>query len=150
MTRDLRLDTGAPTAQDRAPSETGAEARSEAELEAMLDLFQTTLRELNNEAPIELLTSLRESLEHIRVSNPSSAYTAKACLIGLASDRSTLLHVLAAAFLVNGGVMLKHSPPSDAAPAAELADSAYEDLDFKELEIELNRLSEGRHALPDD
>lgn len=72
------------------------------------DLFLTTLHELHNEAPIELLRSLRDSLEHIRHSNPNSANTAEACLAGLADDSSTLLHVLTAAYLINGGVMLKH------------------------------------------
>ena len=73
------------------------------------DLFITTLHELHSKAPLELLGSLREHLHHIRQSNPNSAQTAEACLAGLASDDSTLLHVLTAAYLINGGVMLKHT-----------------------------------------
>jgi hypothetical protein len=73
------------------------------------DLFITTLHELHSKAPLELLGSLREHLNHIKQSNPNSAQTAEACLAGLASDDSTLLHVLTAAYLINGGVMLKHT-----------------------------------------
>lgn len=72
------------------------------------DLFITTLHELHSKAPLELLSSLREHLEHIRQSNPNSAQTAEACLAGLWSNDCTLLHVLTAAYLINGGVMLKH------------------------------------------
>ncbi len=138
-----RLDQRADLRSNPKPDQK-TDTKADAEIDSMLDLFKGTLRELQNEAPIELLISLRESLEHIRVSNPSSAYTAKACLLGLASDSSPLLHVLAAAYLVNGGVMLKHSPANDA--ALEAAD----DLDFRELENELNRLSESGPSLLDD
>jgi hypothetical protein len=77
------------------------------------DLFTTTVRELQNEAPIELLRGLRTHLDQVRSSLPNSlsAKTAEACLAGLASDGSTLLDVLTAAYLINGGVMLKHAPP---------------------------------------
>ena len=116
-------------------SDSAPDPRAEAEIGSMIDLFQSTLKELHNEAPIELLHSLRESLEHIRKSNPNSAHTAKACLLGLASDKSTLLHVLTAAYLVNGGVMLKQQPSE----AEET--SALSDIEFKELEAELSKIT---------
>ena len=94
------------------------------------DLFITALRDLHNEAPIELLTSLRAHLEHTSQTNPNTSQTAQACLKGISSDSSTLLHVLTAAYLINGGVMLKHAMPEDKA-----AD------DFNELEEELRVLS---------
>ena len=84
------------------------------------DLFITTLHELHSKAPLELLRSLREHLHHIRQSNPNSAQTAEACLAGLASDDSTLLHVLTAAYLINGGVMLKHTLGGDEKSLTEL------------------------------
>ena len=96
------------------------------------DLFLSTLHDLHNEAPIELLRSLRDSLEHIRHSNPNSAQTAEACLAGLASDGSTLLHVLTAAYLINGGVMLKHPLP----------DETEREMTLTELEAELQSLTE--------
>ena len=102
------------------------------------DLFETTMRELNQEAPAELLRSLRERLEYIRTHSPNSAQTAEACLLGLASDKSTLLHVLTAAYLANGGVMLKYHPTEESVENDE--DRTF-DFDFKELEAELNRMS---------
>lgn len=114
------------------------ETRAELDITSMVDLFQTTLKELHNAAPIELLQSLRESLEHIRKSNPNSARTAKACLLALASDKSPLLHVLTAAYLVNGGVMLKQLPTEEEEDAPS---TSYADLEFKELEDELSRIS---------
>ena len=72
------------------------------------DLFITTLHELHSEAPAELLSSLRAQLKQIRSTNPNCAQTAEACLEALASDQSSLLHVLTAAYLINGGVMIKH------------------------------------------
>ena len=100
--------------------------------EAQNDLFQTTFIELHQEAPAELLKSLRERLEHIRATNPQSAQTAEACLAGLASDSCTLLHVLTAAYLINGGVMLKHTLPEE------------QELTLTELEAELQSLTEER------
>ena len=51
------------------------------------DLFRLTLSELHQEAPIELVSSLRKSLEHIKAHNPNSAQTAESCLEGLSSSR---------------------------------------------------------------
>ena len=73
------------------------------------DLFISTLHELHNEVPKELLQSLLEHLHNVRQSNPNSAQTAEACLAGLTSDASTLLQVLTAAYLINGGILLKHT-----------------------------------------
>jgi hypothetical protein len=77
------------------------------------DLFIEALHELHSRAPPELLSSLRAQLEQIRLTNPNSAQTARACLEGLASDESSLLHVLTAAYLINGGVMIKHQAAAD-------------------------------------
>ena len=129
-----RLEAKPPTKHDYR-----LDSRSEAEVDSMMDLFQTALKDLHKEAPIELLRSLRESLEHIRVHNPNSAHTAKACLLGLASDSSTLLHALTAAYLVNGGVMLKAHPTEEQAQSEE---DRYDDLDFRELEAELSSLAQ--------
>ena len=92
------------------------------------DLFISTLHELHNEAPRELLHSLREHLHAVSQSKPNSAQTAEACLAGLTSDASPLLHVLTAAYLINGGVMLKHTHD-------EKEDT---ELSLTELEEELN------------
>jgi hypothetical protein len=107
--------------------------------EAKNDLFQSTFIELHQEAPTELLRSLRERLGHIRDNNPQSAQTAEACLRGIAPDNSTLLHVLTAAYLINGGVMLKHNAIDT--EATEEYEEKERDFDFRELEEELKNFS---------
>lgn len=97
------------------------------------DLFITTLHELHSEAPAELLNSLRDQLKQIKSTNPNCAQTAEACLDGLASDQSSLLHVLTAAYLINGGVMIKHQAVSE--------DKEDKLDDFDSLEEELNNFS---------
>ena len=110
--------------------------------EAQNDLFQTTFIELHQEAPTELLKSLRERLEHIRATNPQSAQTAEACLHGLGPGNSTLLHVLTAAYLINGGVMLKHHTIDSGRDGGGEDEEGERDFDFKDLEEELNRFSD--------
>jgi hypothetical protein len=113
------------------------------------DLFIQTLRELHSEAPIDLLKSLRAQLEQKKL-NPGSADTAAACLAELASDQSSLLHVLTAAYLINGGVMIKDETLDenfesfenlDEKDAKEERDSKDEKDDFDSLEAELNSFS---------
>ena len=113
------------------------------------DLFQSAFIELHQEAPTELITSLRERLEHIRANNPQSAQTAEACLRGLASDKSTLLHVLTAAYLINGGVMLKHQTIDTEKEEEEIEDTDAQaaGFDFGDLEEELSRFSEPLHDI---
>jgi hypothetical protein len=114
------------------------------------DLFTTTLHELHYEAPIELLNSLRSQLSQIKSTNPNSAQTAEACLDGLASDRSTLLHVLTAAYLINGGVMIKlqavnEEEKLESKPGCSTTSALGDKLDisneFDSLEEELNNFS---------
>lgn len=102
------------------------------------DLFITTLHELHSKAPLELLGSLRAHLEHIRQSNPNSAQTAEACLAGLASDNSTLLHVLTAAYLINGGVMLKHALGEEPPQEGEREEKSLADLEEELLSLGLS------------
>ena len=101
------------------------------------DLFFTTLEQLHSPAPMDLLNTLRAQLKLIQQTNPNSAQTAEACLDGLVSDRSTLLHVLTAAYLINGGVMLKHQLTKDVEDDEEVGT----DLDFADLENELDKFS---------
>ena len=112
-------------------------------------MFQSAFIELHQEAPTELITSLRERLEHIRANNPQSAQTAEACLRGLASDKSTLLHVLTAAYLINGGVMLKHQAIDTEKEEEEIEDTDAQvaGFDFGDLEEELSRFSESQHDI---
>ena len=75
------------------------------------DLFVSTLVELGNPAPPALVQTLKGRLEHISATNPNRAQTAQSCLKGL-SHCPTLMHVLTAAYLTNGGVMMKEDPVS--------------------------------------
>ncbi len=105
------------------------------------DLFITTLHELHSEAPAELLSSLRAQLKQIKLTNPNCAQTAEACLEGLASDQSSLLHVLTAAYLINGGVMIKHQAVSEEEKIESLETNLEFGADFDSLEEELNNFS---------
>ncbi len=101
------------------------------------DLFAITLRQLHQEAPVELLQSLRSTLESIKRKNPNNAQTAQSCLDGLAMDNCSLMHVLTAAYLINGGVMLKHQ--AEEQETEKKTTNLEEDFDFKELEEELRK-----------
>jgi hypothetical protein len=132
--------------------------------QAKNDLFAITMGQLHQEAPPGLVESLKASLEQIRRKNPNSAQTAKSCLDGLAGGTGeeegpcTLLKVLTAAYLINGGVMLKYqedeihsaSNPTPATLETTLEKAqakenlnlpkeyqTSEDLDLKFLEAEL-------------
>lgn len=108
------------------------------------DLFFTTLEQLHGPAPIVLLNTLRAQLHVIKKTNPNSAQTAEACLDGLVSDRSTLLHVLTAAYLINGGVMLKHQlnpEENNNEDGHSLNDKKDLDSEFNDLEEELDKFS---------
>jgi hypothetical protein len=105
------------------------------------DLFITTLHELHSEAPAELLSSLRAQLKQIKLTNPNCAQTAEACLEGLASDQSSLLHVLTAAYLINGGVMIKHQAVNETVEEVKLDQNLDFATDFDSLEEELNNFS---------
>ena len=108
------------------------------------DLFFTTLEQLHLPAPSELLNTLRAQLQAIQRTNPNSAQTAESCLSGLVSDRSTLLHVLTAAYLINGGVMLKHQLDPEEEPTSETATTGSRrdlETDFGDLEEELDKFS---------
>jgi hypothetical protein len=107
------------------------------------DLFLTTMEQLHLPAPVELLSTLRAQLQAIQQTNPNSAQTAEACLEGLVSDRSTLLHVLAAAYLINGGVMLKHAGTAETGSTPDTLDS-----DFGDLEEELDKFTLSCQAEP--
>ena len=105
------------------------------------DLFFTTLEQLHGPAPKDLLNTLRAQLRLIQQTNPNSAQTAEACLDGLQSDRSSLLHVLTAAYLINGGVMLKHQVSGSEEEWSQHEKS--ESLDFGDLEAEIQRFTLG-------
>lgn len=131
--------------------------------QATNDLFAITMGQLHQEAPPGLVESLRASLEQIGRKNPNSAQTAKSCLDGLDEQGGpcSLLKVLTAAYLINGGVMLKYQENSELEEQSNTGNlprerrySVSENDDFRSLEEELERFgldecsSPDHHSLP--
>ncbi len=75
-------------------------------------MFQHALKQVHREAPPELVAGFREKMDFIKVRYKHNEKTVESCLSGL-SDRPTLLQLLTAAFVVNGGVLFKHGPLLD-------------------------------------
>lgn len=69
-------------------------------------------------APPELVTGFREKMDFIRVRYKHNEKTVESCLKGLGSA-PTLLQLLTAAFVVNGGVLFKHGPNLEEQEAEE-------------------------------
>ena len=75
----------------------------------MDDVFQHALKQVHREAPPELVTGFKEKMDFIKLRYKHNERTVESCLKGL-SERPTLLELLTAAFVVNGGVLFKHGP----------------------------------------
>lgn len=85
--------------------------------------FAQAYRDATGAAPAELVASLRESLAAIRARSPhhEAAVDSIGERLGEAGERPTLLEVLVAAYMLNGGVVLKHRlEPEDLTLAAEM------------------------------
>ena len=82
--------------------------------------FAQAYRDAADPAPAELVASLRESLVGIRAHH-KAAVDAIGAHLDQAGERPTLLEVLVAAYMLNGGVVLKHRlEPEDLTLAAEM------------------------------
>ena len=108
--------------------------------QATNDLFAITMGQLHQEAPPGLVESLKASLEQIGRKNPNSAQTAKSCLDGLDEQEGpcSLLKVLTAAYLINGGVMLKHALGEEPQQEGEKEEKSLADLEEELLSLGLN------------
>ncbi len=95
------------------------------------DVFQHALLQIHQEAPPELVKSFLEKMRFIRTHYPHSETTIESCLDGL-SEPPTLLELLVAAFVVNGGLLFKHGP--------ELVDDPDEEETFRGFMQEIERL----------
>ena len=98
------------------------------------DVYQHALIQIHTEAPPELVQSFKEKMEFIRVRYTHSEKTINSCMEGL-SNPPTLMELLTAAFVVNGGVLFKHGP--------ELGDEHAAEQDFNEFMDEIQRLGLG-------
>ena len=75
----------------------------------MDDVFKHATKQVFREAPPELVAGFKEKMEFIQVRYKHNAKTVQSCLDGMSSP-PTLLELLTAAYVVNGGVLFKHGP----------------------------------------
>ena len=73
------------------------------------DVFEHAIRQVHRPAPPELVAGFKEKMEFIRIRYKHNQTTVESCLRGL-GESPTLLQVLTAAFVINGGVLFKHGP----------------------------------------
>jgi hypothetical protein len=78
----------------------------------MDDVFQHALRQVHREAPSELVAGFKEKMDFIKLRYKHNERTVESCLKGL-SEKPTLMELLTAAYVVNGGVLFKHGPLLD-------------------------------------
>jgi hypothetical protein len=100
----------------------------------MDDVFKHAMKQIFREAPPELVTGFQEKMEFIKVRYKHNEKTVQSCLEGM-SKPPTLLELLTAAFVVNGGLLFKHGPSV---------------LEEEEEEAELNQLMEEMASLGND
>ena len=88
----------------------------------MDDVFKHAMKQIFREAPPELVSGFQEKMNFIKVRYKHNEKTVLSCLEGM-SDPPTLLELLTAAFVVNGGVLFKHGPslPEEEEEEEELA-----------------------------
>lgn len=98
-------------------------------------MYQHAKRQMHQAATPELVAGFREKMEFIRRRYKHNAKTVDSCLSGMGNP-PTLLEVLTAAFVVNGGVLFKHGDRTE--------DGAHdEELELNELMQEIQELSKG-------
>jgi hypothetical protein len=107
----------------------------------MDDVYQHAKRQLQQQAPPELITGFREQMEFIRSKFKHSARTVDSCMTGI-GPQPTLQEILTAAFVVNGGVLFKHGESPLDEDAAE--------LELNELMQEITELSKTRSGIVTD
>ena len=76
------------------------------------DVYEHALRQVHRAAPPELVAGFRQKMDFIKLRYKHNEKTVESCLRGL-GDEPTLLQLLTAAFVVNGGVLFKHGPLLD-------------------------------------
>jgi hypothetical protein len=73
------------------------------------DVFEHAMRQVHLPAPPELVAGFKDKMEFIRVRYKHNEKTVESCVHGLGKN-PTLLQLLTAAFVLNGGVLFKHGP----------------------------------------
>jgi hypothetical protein len=99
------------------------------------DVYKHALKQIQQHATPELIHGFREHMLFIRERYKHNAKTVDSCLKGM-GDPPTLLELLTAAFVVNGGLLFKHGSPRTEINASS------SDLGEEEEELELSALME--------
>ena len=73
------------------------------------DVYEHAIKQVHRAAPPELVAGFKEKMDFIKLRYKHNEKTVESCLKGLGSE-PTLLQLLTAAFVVNGGVLFKHGP----------------------------------------
>jgi hypothetical protein len=76
------------------------------------DVYEHAIKQVYRPAPPELVAGFREKMDFIKLRYKHNEKTVESCLRGL-GEEPTLLQLLTAAFVVNGGVLFKHGPLLD-------------------------------------
>lgn len=100
----------------------------------MSDVYKDTMKEIFREAPQELVTGFKKKMGFIQDKYQHSKKTVQSCLEGMA-DPPTLVELLAAAYLVNGGLLFKHEETEE--------ESGKDSGDLDDLLSEMDELSCG-------
>lgn len=100
----------------------------------MDDVFKHATKQVFREAPPELVTGFKEKMEFIKVRYKHNEKTVQSCLDGM-STPPTLLDLLTAAYVVNGGVLFKHGPM--------LEEEEESDREFNQLIRDIETLGAG-------
>ena len=111
----------------------------------MDDVFKDAMKQVFREAPPELAEGFRQRLVFIQRQNKHSITTVQSCLDGMA-DPPTLLELLTAAYVVNGGLLFKHGDDELEEDAAHLDGAKStggdeEDDEYKRLLREMDELN---------
>jgi hypothetical protein len=104
------------------------------------DVYAHAVKQIQQHATPELVQGFREQMLFIRERYKHNAKTVDSCLRGM-GDPPTLLDLLTAAFVVNGGVLFKHGgglppqPADDPSPTSTKASHLGKKEEEEELEL---------------
>lgn len=78
----------------------------------MANEFKDTMGQVFREAPPEMVEGFRRKMQFIQAQYKHSKTTVQSCLDGMA-DPPSLLELITAAYVINGGLLFKHGDDED-------------------------------------
>ena len=97
----------------------------------MSSVYNDVMKEVFGPVSDDMATGFKKKMAFIQGKWPHSKKTVESCLEGM-SEKPTLVELMAAAYLVNGGLLFKHE---------ERADSDGDDPDYAQLLKEMDELN---------